>query len=82
MTSNTTPGHVFYSIYGTDSPHVDAGGFAGNVVYAVPADANAPALTNAAQVNGNICVINRGTTSFVDKIQKAFDAGATCGHHQ
>jgi subtilisin family serine protease len=77
VTSNTTPGHVFYSIYGTDSPHVDPGGFAGNVVYAVPADANAPALTNAAQVNGNICLIDRGTTSFIDKIQKAFDAGAT-----
>ncbi|MGH8100092.1 MAG: S8 family serine peptidase, partial [Chthoniobacterales bacterium] len=77
VTSNTSPGHVFYSIYGTASPHVDAGGFSGNVVYAVPSDADAPALTNAAQVNGNICLIDRGTTPFTDKIQKAFDAGAT-----
>ena len=77
VTSDSTPGHVFYSIFGTNSPHIGAGGFGGSVVYAVPPDANAPALTNAAQVNGNICLIDRGTTSFVDKIEKAFDAGAT-----
>jgi hypothetical protein len=76
-TSNSTPGQVFYSIYGTSSPHVRPAGFSGNIVYAVPPDANTPALTNAQFVSGNICLINRSTNSFVDKITKAFNAGAT-----
>ncbi len=70
-------GAKFFSIKGTASAPIPGGGITGNVVYAVPNDANAAALSNAAQVNGNICLIDRGTTTFTDKITKAFNAGAT-----
>ena len=69
-------GSQFPSIYGSASPHVGAGGFTGNVVYAVPHDAST-ALTNAANVSGNICLIDRGAVTFLFKIQQAFNAGAT-----
>jgi Subtilase family/PA domain len=76
-------GQVYHSLYGSPSPHVPAGGLTGNVIYAVPNDAatdgangGTTPLTNAAQVNGNICLINRGTSSFVDKCRKAQAAGA------
>src|SRR5438477_7059240 len=69
-------GSKFPSIYGSASPHVGAGGFTGNVIYAVPHDAST-ALTNAANVSGNICLIDRGAVTFLFKIQQAFNAGAT-----
>jgi subtilisin family serine protease len=65
----------YYSIYGSASPHAGAG-LTGNVVYAVPNNGNAAAFTNAANIAGNICLIDRGVTTFTDKIQKAFNAGA------
>jgi subtilisin family serine protease len=76
-------GVVFHSLYGSPSPKVPAGGLTGNVVYAVPNDAatdgangGTTPLANAAQISGNIALINRGTSSFVDKCTKAQAAGA------
>ncbi len=80
VTPNTNagspPSGKYNSIYGNPSPHVGAGGLPGNVVYAVPNNGNAAAFTNAAQVSGNICLIDRGTTTFLDKCTKAQAAGA------
>jgi subtilisin family serine protease len=77
-------GTKFPSIKGSASSAIPAGGLTGNVVYAVPPDANTnggnpggPGLSNAAQVNGNIVIIDRGTTTFTDKVTKGFAAGAT-----
>lgn len=47
----------------------------GTVVYAEPALADLP-LTNAAEIAGNIALIDRGAVAFVTKMQNAFDAGA------
>ena len=76
-------GVVFHSVYGSPSPHVPAGGLTGNVVYAVPNNAatdgaagGTTPLTNAAQIAGKICLIDRGTSSFIDKCRKAQAAGA------
>jgi hypothetical protein len=75
-------GTKFFSIKGSASAAIPAGGVNpagdanGNLVYAVPHDANAPALTNAAQVSGKIVLIDRGTTSFTDKVTKGLNAGA------
>jgi hypothetical protein len=70
-------GAKYFSIKGSASAPIPPAGLTGNVVYAVPPDANAPALTNAAQVSGNIVIIDRGTTTFTDKVTKGFAAGAT-----
>jgi len=74
-------GQKFPSLYG--SPAVHTGGLTGNVVYAVPNDAatdgaagGTTPLTNAAQISGNIALINRGTSGFLDKCKKAQAAGA------
>lgn len=81
VTSNTAGGGgvgvKYFSIKGSASSPIPAGGITGNVVYAVPHDGNASALTNAANINGNICLIDRGATTFTDKVTKAFNAGAT-----
>ncbi len=76
-------GTKFFSIKGSNSSPIPAGGITGNVVYAVPPDANTnggnaggPGLSNAAQVAGNIVIIDRGTTSFSDKVTKGLQAGA------
>lgn len=69
-------GTKFFSIKGTASSAIPAGGITGNVVYAVPNIANGP-LTNAAQVAGNICLIDRGAVTFTSKITQAFNAGAS-----
>ncbi len=76
-------GTKFFSIKGSASSAIPGGGITGNVVYAVPHDANTnggnpggPGLSNAAQVSGNIVIIDRGTTSFADKVTKGFQAGA------
>jgi hypothetical protein len=79
VTGNAPPaiaGTKFYSIKGNGSAVIPGGGITGNLVYAVPPDANAGALTNAAQVAGNIVLIDRGTTSFSDKVTKGLNAGA------
>jgi hypothetical protein len=68
-------GVTFRSLYGSPSPKVPAGGLTNDVVYARPANASTP-LTNAAQVNGKICLIDRGVVTFVSKIQQAQAAGA------
>lgn len=80
VTGNTPPaiaGTKFFSIKGSSSSAIPAGGITGNLVYAVPHDANAASLSNAAQVNGNIVIIDRGATTFTDKVTKGFAAGAT-----
>ncbi|HVT58124.1 MAG TPA: S8 family serine peptidase [Thermoanaerobaculia bacterium] len=46
-----------------------------DVVYAAPNDA-CSALTNAAAVNGKIALVDRGTCSFVTKVQNVQAAGA------
>ncbi len=79
VTGNAPPaiaGSKFPSIKGSASSPIPAAGITGNVVYAVPPDANAAALSNAAQVNGNIVLIDRGATTFTDKVTKGFAAGA------
>jgi subtilisin family serine protease len=68
-------GQKYLAIYGSPSPTVSAGGLTGNIVYANPPDGSTP-LTNAAQVAGNICLIDRGNVSFVTKVQNAQAAGA------
>ena len=79
VTSNTAGGggvgKKYFSIKGTSSAPIPGGGITGNVVYAVPNNASGP-LTNAAQVSGHICLINRGLVTFTSKIQQAFNAGA------
>jgi hypothetical protein len=80
VTGNTPAGIAgtkFFSTKGSASAAIPAGGITGNVVYAVPNNANTPgSLTNAAQISGNICLIDRGTTTFTSKVTKAFNAGA------
>jgi hypothetical protein len=78
VTGNAPPaiaGTKFFSIYGSPSPHVGAGGLTNDVVYAVPNDASAT-LTNAASVAGKICLVDRGVSTFVQKVQRAQAAGA------
>ena len=65
-------GQKFAAIYAATSPHTSA---TGNVVYARPAVADVP-LTNAAQVAGNIVLIDRGVSTFAVKAQHAVAAGA------
>src|SRR5436853_2681127 len=58
LTVNAPPadlGQQDFTIYTTTSPHTSA---TGNIVYANPHDGSAP-LTNAAFVNGNVCVVDR-----------------------
>ena len=76
-------GQKFPSLYGSPAVHAPAGGLTGNVVYAVPNDAatdgaagGTTPLTNAAQISGNIALIDRGTSGFADKCKKAQTAGA------
>ncbi len=68
-------GSIYGAIYGSPSPSVPPAGLTGNIVYANPPDASAP-LTNAADIAGNICMIDRGAVSFVSKVQAAQAAGA------
>jgi subtilisin family serine protease len=86
VTGNAPPGlagQKFPSIYGSPSPRVPNGGKTGDVVYAVPNNAatdgaagGTTPLSNAAQISGKICLIDRGTSSFIDKCSKAQAAGA------
>jgi subtilisin family serine protease len=79
VTGNAPPaiaGAKFFSIKGSASAPIPAGGITGNVVYGVPNNATT-AFTNAANINGNICLIDRGGTTFTDMVTKAFNAGAT-----
>jgi subtilisin family serine protease len=72
-------GQKGFAIYSNSSPHTKV---SGNIVYAVPADSGGTApngttpLTNAAQVSGNIVLIDRGTSTFSEKAQRAMAAGA------
>lgn len=82
VTANSPPaiaGQKYNSIYGSPSPHVAVGGLAGNVVYANPhtgsADGVSP-LLNAAAMPGNICLIDRGTIGFANKVALCQSAGA------
>jgi len=52
-----------------------AGEIAGRVVYADPPQA-CEDLKNAVAIEGNIAMIDRGVCFFLDKIQRAMDAGA------
>jgi hypothetical protein len=78
------PAGKYFSIKGSASAAIPGAGITGNVVYAVPNDANTnggnpggPGLSNAAQCSGNIVMVNRGTTTFTDKVTKCLNAGAT-----
>ena len=78
VTGNTPPaiaGTKFFSIKGSASAPIPAGGITGNLVYGVPNNATT-AFTNAANISGNICLIDRGGTSFTDMVTKASNAGA------
>lgn len=56
-------------------PLEETGPVEAEVVYVEPHDA-CDDLTNSSEINGRIALIDRGTCFFVDKIQKAQDAGA------
>jgi subtilisin family serine protease len=78
ITPPAIAGMKFFSIKGDHSAPIPAGGVSGNLVHAVPFIGNNGAgLSNAAAVNGNICVIDRGTFSFTSKVQDALNAGAS-----
>ena len=70
--SGSLAGQKGLAIYSNTSPRTTV---TGNVVYARPPLADA-ALTNAAQVNGNIVLIDRGVSTFSEKAQRAMAAGA------
>ena len=62
---------------------VPSAGVTGDAVYAVPhlglapnSDGSVPPLTNAADIKGHICVIDRGTYPFAAKVEEAQNAGA------
>jgi subtilisin family serine protease len=86
VTGNAPPaiaGTKFPSIKGSASSPIPPAGIPGDVVYAVPPDAatdgaagGTTPLANAAQVAGKIVLINRGTSSFTDKVTKGLAAGA------
>jgi subtilisin family serine protease len=79
VTGNAPPaiaGTKFFSIKGSASSAIPGGGITGNLVYAVPNDGSS-ALTNAAQVSGNICLVDRGTVTFTAKVTACLNAGAT-----
>jgi hypothetical protein len=85
VTGNTPPaiaGVKFFSIKGSASSAIPAGGITGNLVYAVDADGSgnnndaSGTLTNSANIAGNIVLIDRGTSSFTDKVTKGLNAGA------
>ncbi len=57
-------------------PALGASGLSGNVVYVSPTDGCAP-LDNAAQIAGNIALVDRGTCTLVTKTRNAQNAGAT-----
>ncbi len=77
-------GVVFLSVGGSGTPLVGAGGLTGNVVYAVPNDGSPDQgpgpytpYSNAAQISGNICLVDRGgATTFATKIGRASASGA------
>lgn len=74
--SGSLAGQKGLAIYSNTSPRPTATpATTFNVVRAVPPLADS-ALTNAAQVNGNIVLIDRGVNTFSDKADKAMAAGA------
>lgn len=84
---NTPPaiaGQKYALTPGSSSPPVPPGGITNDVVYAVPhtgetspgSTVPVAAYSNAAQINGKICLVDRGGISFNDKVRLAADAGA------
>lgn len=75
-------GTKFFSIKGSASSPIPGGGVnptgdaSGNLVYAVPNNANAASLSNASFVSGKIVLIDRGVTTFTDKVNKGLAANA------
>jgi subtilisin family serine protease len=77
-------GVAFHSIYGSPSAHVSGGGLTGDVIYGVPNDGNPEQgagpytpLSNAAQISGKICLIDRGGgIGFATKCGRAQASGA------
>lgn len=61
-------------------PTYTSGGLTGNVVLGVdgvaPANDACEALTNGAAINGNICLVDRGTCAFTIKVKNCQNAGA------
>jgi subtilisin family serine protease len=76
-------GSKFFSIYGSGSNlPVGPSGLTNDIVYAVPPTGSTDgvnpvlALTNAAAINGKICMIDRGGIGFANKVKLCQDAGA------
>ncbi len=74
-------GIVYSSLYGTPNGHVGAGGLSNEVVWANPPDGSAAgvavvSLTNAADIAGKFCMIDRGVIGFANKVKLCQDAGA------
>lgn len=68
-------GQTYWATTSSFAPGAPNPGLTGDVVVANPLFANTP-LINAAEVAGKIVLIQRGSVSFVQKAQAAFDAGA------
>ncbi len=84
LVTTTAPTTVTYKgVFGQNSPqpndpnlaHPATPSLTGKVVQAQPTIADTP-LTNAAEIAGNIALIDRGTVSFDVKIKNAQNAGA------
>jgi hypothetical protein len=77
------PSSAAGSYFGSDAefgPALGSTGVSGSLVVAndgtgTPSDA-CEALTNGAQISGNLAVVDRGTCTFVVKVKNAQDAGA------
>lgn len=57
-------------------PLSETGEVSGNIAVAEPLEA-CTALTNGAEIEGNIALIKRGSCAFTDKVTNALNAGAT-----
>ena len=76
LSAGSTITNLYYEVEGAFTGQLATNGpVSGKIVYVQPNDACAD-LTNAADLKGNIALIDRGTCFFVDKIQRAQDAGA------
>ena len=72
----TIPSNIAGSYFATGANFgPSSGSFSGELVEAIPADACSN-ITNVSAITGNIAVIDRGSCTFVSKVNEAQDAGA------
>ncbi|GGD66192.1 S8 family serine peptidase [Lacimicrobium alkaliphilum] len=76
VNSGDLAGSDFLSVPAEIAPAVPEGGLTGDLVIAEPLEACGE-LTNAAELDGKIALISRGSCAFTDKFNNAEAAGAT-----